>query len=97
MRNSVRRLRFYVFGFASGRLTALGGFQTDTEANNAIDTVKDWDSEPEIKKYFTVSLSEAKKQYKFERSQKTGMLGDSLRPIYNANPKKENGNYSEIS
>ena len=97
MRNSVRRLRFYVFGFASGRLTALGPFQTDTEANNTIDTVRDWDSDPEILKFFTVDLAEAKKQFKFLRSQKTGMLGDSLRPIYNANPKKETEDYSEIS
>jgi len=78
---SVSRTFYYVFGNVNGKPICMGGFQTENEANNNAEAVKDWDGDWVVESYRTSQIAVAKSCHKQKLSQTTGLLGDSLKPI----------------
>lgn len=77
----MREYKWYFFGTCSGTPTAGGPHSTESQAREAAYAIRDFDSEPEFFRFRTVQLSEAKRMYRYQLSQRTGNMGLALRPI----------------
>ena len=91
----MRQYRWFAFATSGGIPFASGPHNTESEAQDSVYKLKDVDTSPEIRRYKTVQLAEAKKIFKYEMSQRTGNMGLSLRPIRTNKVLKEEENISK--
>ncbi len=89
MKRVINRLRYFCFIRVSGKLVAMGPYYTESDALNAANNIKDADGESLIRQFRTVDIRTAKAMMRAELSQKTGMLGETLKPIKTGKMEKE--------